>query len=145
MRCYSMDLRERVLADCDAGQSNDTVAMKYRVSASWIRKLKQRRRETGSIAPRVWRKPPPSWMSHTHEIRRAVERQPDRTLRELREALGLNLSVPSLCRALQHLRLTVKKKGPPRGRTRSTRRGGAAAGLAKRNGRLAGRALCLHR
>lgn len=110
MRSYSLDLRERVLADCDAGQSNDAVASKYRVSASWIRRLKQRRRETGVITPRPWRPPPPRWAAHAEEIRRAVDRQPDATLRELREALGLNLSVPSLCRALQRLRLTVKKR-----------------------------------
>jgi hypothetical protein len=28
MRAYSRDLRERVLADCDAGLSNDEVARK---------------------------------------------------------------------------------------------------------------------
>ena len=144
MRSYSLDLRERVLADCDGGQSNDAVALKYRVSASWIRKLKQRRRETGSIAPRVKRKPQPRWMSYADEIRQAVDDQPDRTLRELREALGLRLSVPSLCRALQHLRLTMKKKGVASGRARSARRGRTATGLASRNGRRAGRTLGLH-
>ena len=41
MRAYSMDLRERVLRD--------------RVSASWVRRLKQRRRETGEVAPRQQR------------------------------------------------------------------------------------------
>ena len=57
MRAYSRDLRERVLADCDAGLSNDEVARKFSVSASWIRRLKQRRRETGSIDPRPHRSP----------------------------------------------------------------------------------------
>ena len=31
------------------------VAVKYRVSGSWVRLLKQRRRETGEVAPRVQR------------------------------------------------------------------------------------------
>ena len=52
MDSYSMDLRKRVLADCDAGRSTRQVAMKYRVSESWVRRLKQRRRESGEIAPR---------------------------------------------------------------------------------------------
>jgi|GEM_PF-6883080 len=42
MKAYSMDLRVRVLADCDAGLSTAEVAEKQRVSASWVRRLKQR-------------------------------------------------------------------------------------------------------
>ena len=53
MRAYSMDLRERVLHDSDAGMQAAAVASKYHVSASWVRRLKQRRRETGS-KPRRW-------------------------------------------------------------------------------------------
>ena len=52
MRAYSMDLRERVLSDSDAGMQTAQVAEKYSVSKSWVRRLKQRRRESGQIAPR---------------------------------------------------------------------------------------------
>ena len=55
MRAYSMDLRERALLDSDAGMKATDVAAKYRVSGSWVRLLKQRRRETGEVAPRVQR------------------------------------------------------------------------------------------
>ena len=57
MRAYSMDLRERVLHESDAGMQAAAVASKYRVSASWVRRLKQRRRETGEVAPRQLRIP----------------------------------------------------------------------------------------
>jgi transposase len=110
MRAYSLDLRERVLADCDAGHSNDEVARKFKVSAAWIRRLKQRRRETGSIEPRVRRKPQSRLMAHADRLRELVAQRPDATLQELREALGVQASLPSFCRALQQLRLTVKKK-----------------------------------
>ena len=67
MRAYSMDLRERALLDSDAGMKAADVAAKYRVSGSWVRLLKQRRRETGEVAPRVQRQgrrgmlePPPA-------------------------------------------------------------------------------------
>ena len=53
MQAYSMDLRKRVLADSDAGMPTKQVAEKYGVSGAWVRWLKQRRRETGEIAPRV--------------------------------------------------------------------------------------------
>jgi len=132
MRAFSRDLRERVLADCDAGQRNEDVARKYHVSAAWIRRLKQRRRDTGSIEPRVHRVPPPRLCAYTDQIRSLVKQRPDATLRELREALGVPTSLPSLCRALQRLRLTVKKS-PPRRRAGSARRGGPTAGMARSN------------
>jgi transposase len=52
MRAYSMDLRERVWADCQAGMKAPAVAQKYSVSQSWVRRLKQRQKATGSIARR---------------------------------------------------------------------------------------------
>src|SRR5207244_5451832 len=55
MRAYSLDLRERALLDSDAGMKAADVAAKYRVSGSWVRLLKQRRRETGEVAPRAQR------------------------------------------------------------------------------------------
>ena len=48
----ALDLRSRVIADCDAGLGTKEVAEKYKVSQSWVRKLKQIRRETGQIGPR---------------------------------------------------------------------------------------------
>jgi hypothetical protein len=58
MRAYSADLRERVLADCDAGLGTRAVAAKYRVSESWVRRLKQVRRQTGRTAPSALRRGP---------------------------------------------------------------------------------------
>jgi transposase len=46
MSSYSMDLRVRVLKDSDAGMLTRRVAEKYQVSPAWVRRLKQRRRET---------------------------------------------------------------------------------------------------
>lgn len=40
MSAYSMDLRRRVLEDCDSGMEARQVAVKYRVSESWIRRLR---------------------------------------------------------------------------------------------------------
>jgi transposase len=118
MRAFSRDLRERVLADCDAGQRNEDVARKYHVSPAWIRRLKQRRREMCSIQPRVHRVLPPRLTAFADQIQNLVKQQPDATLQKLREALGVQTSLSSLCRALQRLRLTVKEKSSaPRSRT----------------------------
>jgi transposase len=110
MTPYSSDLRQRILADCDDGMTAPLVAAKYRVSASWVRRLKQRRRQTGSIAPVAQRHgPPPKWAPHAAAIAAVVRRQPDATLEEHRAALGLDLGISTLWRAIDALGLTLKK------------------------------------
>ena len=111
MRAYSPDLRQRVLADCDAGMPTDGVADEYRVSPAWVRRLKQRRRETGSTAPTAQRHgPPPSWTAHAERITESVRRAPDATLAEHRQRLGLAFGTSTLWRAIKALGLTVKRK-----------------------------------
>ena len=53
MNPYSMDLRERVVAACDARDgTRAAIAARFSVSESWVRKVLRQRRDTGSIAPR---------------------------------------------------------------------------------------------
>lgn len=111
MEAYSMDLRSRVIADCDAGLGTKQAAEKYKVSPSWVRKLKQIRRETGQIGPRPQRVSHATKLDgHVEELQRLVELQPDATLRELREQLGVKVGLATIARALVRLRLTFKKK-----------------------------------
>src|SRR4051794_19869057 len=101
MKAYSMDLRERVLRDCDAGLGTQAVAQKYTVSASWVRRLKHRRRQTEQVAPPPQRHgPEPSWEALADKIRVAVREAPDLTLREYLERYALPLSKSALARGL---------------------------------------------
>jgi transposase len=112
MKTYSMDLRERVLADCDEGMSTSGVADKYRVSQSWVRRLKQRRRDDGTIGPRDHRTgPKPSWEAYADRLRQAIADDPDATLAELKARLALSVALSTLWRAVAALGLTVKKNG----------------------------------
>jgi len=78
MRAYSMDLRERALLDSDARMNAADVAAKYRVSGSWVRLLKQRRRETGEVAPRAQRHGRrPMLEPHLHTLAALIAEQPD--------------------------------------------------------------------
>ena len=114
MRAYSMDLRERVLRDSDPGLMADAVAERYHVSGSWVRWLKQRRRETGEIGPQPRRYGPHRKLEpHVSTLAALIAEQPDRTLVELQEALGIAVSLPTICRAVQQLGLRVKKNGTP--------------------------------
>jgi transposase len=111
-----MDLRERVLQDCDAGLTTSAVARKFSVSASWVRRLKQRRRATGRVTPAPQRHGPrPAWQALADRIRVAVRQAPDLTLREYIERFALPLSKSALARGLAALGLSRKKKrsGPP--------------------------------
>jgi transposase len=112
---YSMDLRERVIDDADAGRSSKELAQRDRVSRAWVDALKQRRRETGSIAPR----------KHTKLRRRVLEGQedrlmalvtarPDATFAELRDALRTSAALATIWRELNQLDLTLKKNGTRR-------------------------------
>jgi transposase len=130
MRAYSLDLRQRVLSDCDRGLSTRAVATKYSVSEAWVRRLKQRRRTTGEVAPRSGRPgPEPSWCAYADRLRRAIAETPDATLEELRDRLHLAVALSTLWRAVAALGLSVKKKSSgPRSRTGPTSRPKGSSG-----------------
>jgi len=112
MRPYSMDLRKRVVAACDrGGKTREQIAEEFGVSTAWIRRMLQRRRETGSIAPlpqNPGRHPKLSGQ-RKQRLRGLVERYPDATLEELRRKLGVRVALSTLHRALVELKLTLKK------------------------------------
>lgn len=123
MAPYSMDLRRRVLEDCEAGLTSKDVAAKFRVSRSWVDRVKQRRRETGEVAPRkqtVFKKQ--AFAGQEDRLRALLDAHPDQTLTELRDRLGSGASLSSLWRALDRLGLTFKKNGLRRGTTAARHR-----------------------
>lgn len=127
-QAYSMDLRQRVIDDCDAGLPTSVVARKYSVSPAWVRRLKQHRRERGDIVPRR------GGGSRGRKIDRQrlaelVAQQPDATLVELRDRLGVMVTLWAICKALRELKLTFKKKRcTPRSRIGRTLSNAACVG-----------------
>ncbi len=114
MKPYPADLRERVLADCDGGLTTRAAAAQYRVSESWVRRVKQERRELGKVEPKLTRNRTPDWAAHADWLRAKVAQQPDATLLELVALAAAErewiTSDATICRALQALRLTRKKR-----------------------------------
>lgn len=51
-RAYSMDLRKRVIEACDRGETIAQVAQRFAVSPSFVNKLQQRRRKSGTLEPK---------------------------------------------------------------------------------------------
>ena len=99
-----MDLRERVLRDSDTGMPTAAVAVTCHVSASWVRRLTQRRRETGEVAPRQQRYGrDPVLAPQLHTLAALIQEQPDRTLAELQVAPGTSASLATIWRAVKQL------------------------------------------
>ena len=119
MHAYSLDLRERVVADREAGLQTAEVARKYRVSPAWVRRLMQRYRASGQIAPqRRTQYRVPTLTPYLPQLAALIAAQPDATLAEWRTALGVPVGLTTVWRAVRHLGLTVKKS-PARHRTRA--------------------------
>jgi transposase len=138
MEAYSLDLRRRVLAVVDAGQlRRPQIAALFAVSTSWIRRLVQRRRETGSIAPTPQRHGPLPALSDRQRQRLAelVRRRPDATLAELRERLAAGVGTTTIWRELSLLGLTLKKSRSGRAsRAAPTSVGGARSSRPRSGG-----------
>ena len=112
MEAYSMDLRERVVHACDEGaETRLEIAERFGVSTAWIRRLLQRRRETGSFAalPHGGGRTPVFNAKRLERLQREVQKQPDATLAQLRQRLRLSCSVSVVHDALKTLGWTYKK------------------------------------
>src|SRR5579862_4081737 len=108
---YSIDLRERVAKAWDELGDADEIAATFRVSRAWVHRLIQRRRETGSLAPRKQTKFRSRVLAGQEQrLAALVAAQPDLTLAELREALPTAAALSTLWLEIDRLGLTVKKK-----------------------------------
>jgi transposase len=106
---YSQDLRDRVMAARDRGLKTRGVADLFGVSCSWVRRVMQRKRESGETAPR-----PRGGVTvvkiDLERLRALVDQQPDATTRQLHQRLGIQCSVSAVDMALRRLGLSFKKR-----------------------------------
>jgi transposase len=116
MAPYSMDLRKRVARAWDADPNAEAIAAKYEVSRAWVHRLIQRRRETGSLAPRqqtTFRRCALTDAQQT-KLRALITARPDATLAELRDAVPTSAALSTLWRTIDRFGLTVKKNAARR-------------------------------
>ena len=112
MEAYSLDLRERIVRACDADEeSREEIAERFGVSVSWIRRILQRRRETGCIAALPRGRGPQPIISGAREerLKQLLREYPDATLEELRRRLRLKCSISTMHEAVKRLGMTYKK------------------------------------
>lgn len=113
MATISMDLRKRIVAAYDRGDgTRQQIADRYDVSVGMVKKLLFQRQRTGDIAPRhrfSGRKPKIT-PEHQQQLRHLVRENPDMTLEELRDAVGVECTIPAIHYALCRLGLPLKKR-----------------------------------
>jgi len=140
MKALSMDLRERILKAYERGDSTrEQVAQRFAVSVGMVKKLLARRRqgeEIGSRYDRCGRKPMIKEGQRT-DLREMLARKPDLTLKELREALGLECTLPAIHYVLADMGLTYKKRlSMPASKAGLTSSKGASGGSAVKAGSI---------
>ena len=122
-RPLSNDLRERVIARRDAGESIRTIAAAFGLAPSTVSKWDQRRRKTGSVAPgKFGGHRRPILEPHRETVHALVAAKPHRPVRELQAelaALGIHAS-PEAVRIFLHAEGLSFKKNRVRQRTGQT-------------------------
>ena len=110
---YPKEFRREVLAACDAGGGTREVATRFDVSESWVRRIKQERRELGKTAPKTTRDRRPSWQKWSDWLWERIAGQPDIYVHELQARLEseqeVKLSPQRLSETCRTLGLTRKK------------------------------------
>jgi transposase len=111
---YSREFRGEVLAACDTNQGTQAVALRFNVSESWVRRIKQQRRETGQVAPKTAAPRQPKWSAWADWLVAKISARPDIYLRELQAELkqerGEDVCLMTICNACQALEQSRKKR-----------------------------------
>jgi transposase len=116
MRAYSLDLRQKVVAAVERGDSTiEEVAAAFGVGQTFVKKMLRQHRESGDLSPRPHGGGQPRRLSDKHlkSLRQEVARSPDKTAAALRDHMeergGVSVSRPTVTRALARLGLPRKK------------------------------------
>ena len=113
MRAYSVEIRQRIVAAVESGEHTlGALAELFSVHLSTIVRLLQRFRTTGSVQPKPHAGGPRPKLDAlaTARLLDLVRQQPDATLAELRDRLGIDCNSVTIFRTLKRNGITRKKK-----------------------------------
>jgi transposase len=116
MRAYSLDLRQKVVAAYERGESTiEEIASLFSVGPTFVKKMLRLHREGGDLSPlpHGGGHIPKLSDKHLHMIQAEIARNNDVTAEELRQLLrkraSVEVSQPTISRALARLNLRRKK------------------------------------
>ena len=114
MDSYTTEFRGAVLQACDANEGTRVIAVRFAVSESWVRLIKQQRRETGQLAPKKAVPSQPKWHAWADWLVAKIIARPDIYLRELQADLRherqVDVCLTTICNACRALGQTRKKR-----------------------------------
>jgi transposase len=116
MRAYSLDLRQKVVAAYERGESTiEEIATLFSVGPTFVKKMLRLHGEGGDLSPlpHGGGHTPKLSDKHLKMLRAEINRNNDFTIEELREVLlkkaGVEVSQPTVSRVLARLDLPRKK------------------------------------
>jgi transposase len=114
MEPYDAEFRGEVLAACDTKEERRAIALRFKVSESWLRRIQQQRRETGQISPKKAAPRQPKWQAWADWLIAKIAARPDIYLRELQAELkrerGEKACLGTICAACRALDQSRKKR-----------------------------------
>jgi transposase len=114
MEPYDLEYRGAILAACDTNEERRAIALRFKVSESWLRRIQQQRRETGQVAPKKAAPRQTKWHAWADWLVAKIAAQPDIYLRELqaelKRELGEEVCLGTICAACRELEQSRKKK-----------------------------------
>lgn len=136
----SLDLRERIVAACDAKEgTREEVAKRFKVSLGMVKKLLAQRARTGDLRSRYryCGRKAKLMPERGREMKQLVAAEPDLTLAEIKQRLGLECTVAAIHWVLAKMGLTYKKRRSMRpNRTGPTWRKRAGGGSGAKAGSI---------
>ena len=111
---YSQEFRSEILAACDANEGTRDTAQRFGVSESWVRRIKQQRRETGQVVAKTAAPRQPKWKAWADWLLAKIAARPDIYLRELqaelKEERGEEVCLTTISNACAALEQSRKKR-----------------------------------
>lgn len=112
-QALSLDLRERIVAAYDAQEgTREEVAKRFKVSLGMVKKLVAQRNRTGDLRARYRYCGRKAKLEPEQgaRLKALVQKEPDLTLVEIKERLGLSCTIGAIHWVLARLGLTYKKR-----------------------------------
>jgi transposase len=111
MEAYPLAIRRKIIVLYDQGWNTERIAEFFGYCVAGVRRVRQTLRESGSIEPKPWNAGRRPRLNHRQRQRlgELVSQQPDATLAELRDRLGVDCDLATICRSLRRLGLARKK------------------------------------
>ena len=112
MRPLSLDLRERIVAAYEAGEGTKAeIGRRFAVTPQAVGRLVRQKRELGTLEPQTHRCGRKAAVrgKKLEQLRAHLQKYPDATVLERREALGLTCSEKTLWQTLRKLGWRYKK------------------------------------